>query len=799
MNKTPDFEIPENIIGERRDIAEKIIATDQLSEEDRAQILAMKDKILATPSPSSKTVDQAEEKITSPDKSDTANQDFILPGLPATEGTPASSFNLSGLAETEPTIKDMKADMLATTALGRDSLATVEIPLEKEAPSSVREMLAEDIGLVIKKEEVVAPEKDPQDESIEAIADLEAKLNSADYSDEEKGKFEEDRDALKKEAAQKAELDKIGEAVKDVASGKSAEATVEVSADAFSEYGAALRAQLAYTSGRYGEEKQTKKLEKELAAFEKKEASVLQVRESSEFAKQKLEDPNLDPAVRAKLEKNKATLEAIAQKLEAKRQSQDRGFKEKSLDWAKENIAERWRKGKWYNKVAAGAALSMLTLGASQFVTRPLGLYASYQGIKQGKLSKLTNQIQDLEASGKSDEAQMAEIEKTIIENSYDKKSLLGALGLAVGFGALGEYISSTGVLEPVTNYVGDKLAEGVNFVEGIISGEPGAVVQGAAGVAGEAAAVGAAAAALENAAPEGAIFEHTSVTVESGDTMYSILEDEFNISDKLTEEGRQYNAIENILAQIKANPAEYGIVSGDVNNLNVGDKINIEKIADIVANHKIAGQGIFEHAQGLPPAVVTGIENYMPSVAKAVFSEAAKQKVELAASAVIVPPAVGSSVSIGSTSSVVAGAPLTGEVTLGELKAEGSTVDSLPQAAAAPIEAPVIAPEPVVPPRVEVGLITASLNMSDVEAARTNSLVFTDFARFGGDRADVVRFGAEPISRFLQNPPAGSEKMMALVQNYNGRFPIGQNEPGTVLQYLQRAALGTVRNSNLA
>ncbi|MBP9694453.1 MAG: 50S ribosomal protein L11 methyltransferase, partial [Alphaproteobacteria bacterium] len=43
-------------------------------------LLAMKDKILATPSPSSKTIDQVEEKITAPEKSATANQDFILPG-----------------------------------------------------------------------------------------------------------------------------------------------------------------------------------------------------------------------------------------------------------------------------------------------------------------------------------------------------------------------------------------------------------------------------------------------------------------------------------------------------------------------------------------------------------------------------------------------------------------------------------------------------------------------------------------------------------------------------------------------
>jgi hypothetical protein len=336
-----------------------------------------------------------------------------------------------------------------------------------------------------------------------------------------------------------------------------------------------------------------------------------------------------------------------------------------------------------------------------------------------------------------------------------------------------------------------------LDYINGDSVAEPGAAAESAAASGGgavaeaapEAAAASAeTAAAVAGSAAEGAsaLYEHASVTVVSGDTMYSILENEFNISEHLPEEGRQYNAIENILAQIKANPAEYGITSGDVNNLAVGDTIDIKKIAEIVANHKIAGEGIFEHAKGLPAAVVSGIENYMPGEAKSAFTAIATHKADAAVAAA------------SSGAPTLEGSPvLTGETTLEALAAEdigtavaepglGSTFVPLEQT-------------PLDPATPEIGIIPAVFSMTAAEGLQSTTLLMTDFNRLGGNWADVTRFGAEPMATFISNPPAGSEKVMSLLQSYRGGVPIATNEPGTVLQYLQRAALTKVRGSNLA
>ena len=88
---------------------------------------------------------------------------------------------------------------------------------------------------------------------------------------------------------------------------------------------------------------------------------------------------------------------------------------------------------------------------------------------------------------------------------------------------------------------------------------------------------------------------------------------------------------------------------------------------------------------------------------------------------------------------------------------------------------------------------------MTSTEGLQSTRLLMTDFTRLGGNWADVTRFGAEPIATFISNPPAGSEKIVSLLQSYQGGGAIGTNEPGTVLQYLQRAALTKVRASNIA
>jgi hypothetical protein len=615
------------------------------------------------------------------------------------------------------------------------------------------------------------------------------------------------------------ELAKIEAGVEQVVSGEKDEVTLEVSSDAFAEYGAELRARLAAAGSTYGAEKETKKLEKELAAFEKKESSILQVRESFEFVNQKLEDSTLTPETKAKLEKNKETLETITSKLEKRRQSQDREFKEKSLDWAKEKIGERWRKGKWYHKVGVGVALSMLTLGASQVLTRPLGLYASYQGIKQGRLSKLAKSIEELETSGKSEEAKITEIEKVILENSFDKKSLGGALALSAFFYGVGEAISQSGVAETVVNFVAEKSAAGISIAEQYMSGTLDSAVTPELTAADAGIVAGATGAIAEQAVASNALFEHASATVAEGDTMYSILEREFNISDKLADQGRQYNAIENILSQIKANPAEHGITSGDVDALRVGDTIDIEKIGQIVANYRVAGDNIFEHAGKLPQAVVSGIETYMPAVAKAALAEVAAHNSEVAAvitSSVVSSPDIVPVAASGETPAAVVT-----EVTSAEPEAELSDIAEPIAPLGANPETPGATvtytnpDEPVNnnraevfmtpidessnPNQAEVFMTPASLSMNEAESIRSNTLLFSDFNQLGGNRSDINRFGAEPISTFIRNPPSGSEKIMSLLVGYNSSNAVLENEKGTVLQYLQRAALTKIRASKIA
>lgn len=86
---------------------------------------------------------------------------------------------------------------------------------------------------------------------------------------------------------------------------------------------------------------------------------------------------------------------------------------------------------------------------------------------------------------------------------------------------------------------------------------------------------------------------------VSSGDTMYAILEKSFPEIAEL--KGRAlHNAIENTLEVIRENPAEFGISSGDVNLLSVGDSIDLDKINDILESEGVDGQTIVDRAKSL-------------------------------------------------------------------------------------------------------------------------------------------------------------------------------------------------------
>jgi len=104
---------------------------------------------------------------------------------------------------------------------------------------------------------------------------------------------------------------------------------------------------------------------------------------------------------------------------------------------------------------------------------------------------------------------------------------------------------------------------------------------------------------------------------VEKGDNLYKILRANFSEISRL-EGGRQTNAIENIIEEIRKTPAEYGISSGNANTLSAGDKINMQKIAEILSEKKIGTGGIIEHAQNLSEETVKNIESYVPPTEEA-------------------------------------------------------------------------------------------------------------------------------------------------------------------------------------
>jgi hypothetical protein len=76
---------------------------------------------------------------------------------------------------------------------------------------------------------------------------------------------------------------------------------------------------------------------------------------------------------------------------------------------------------------------------------------------------------------------------------------------------------------------------------------------------------------------------------------------------------GRKENAIANIIAHINKNPVPYGIASGDVDHLAVGDHINMAKIHKALADIKINGESVVEHAKRLTPEQIERIEEFRP------------------------------------------------------------------------------------------------------------------------------------------------------------------------------------------
>ncbi|MEN9852235.1 MAG: hypothetical protein RI996_178, partial [Candidatus Parcubacteria bacterium] len=432
----------------------------------------------------------------------------------------------------------------------------------------------------------------------------------------------------------------------------------------------------------------------------------------------------------------------------------------------------------WYTKVGvglalAGAGLAAATIGSPALISavgiasiglRGLGVYSVYQGVKNSELAKLGNvkaaDMTDKVFKTGTEAEKAAAIEQIIAENSLSWKGFFwgGVVGL-VSFGAQPVIEHSNAILE----------AFGVEHAG---AATPDAVAVNTGGATPEAIAAGAGAATPDAASliPGGMsdqVFKHATVAVKEGDTMYKILTEEFNISKHLPEEGRQYNAIENILNQIKADPAAFGITSGNVDQLAAGDTINIAKISEIVTGAKMSdGLGIFEHASKLPDSIVKGIEAYMPAESKAILAAAVEQKVAVATETVA-----------NSTGSVAAAPAVENTASV------AANTASIPEAQ--PTETPTTIVGETAPTAETVSqLDEAAVNASVAEAIN----LMKYFESQGINYTTLVRdYGTINIQTLmnLPNPDEGTQKIINFIKSYSTAFNMPIPATGNVLQYL--------------
>ena len=101
--------------------------------------------------------------------------------------------------------------------------------------------------------------------------------------------------------------------------------------------------------------------------------------------------------------------------------------------------------------------------------------------------------------------------------------------------------------------------------------------------------------------------------SIESGDNLWNILKTKLPEMDDLERAGMKDNAIANLVEKIKENPQDYGITSGNVDNLKIGDEINLEKIQNLLETEKIGNENLIDHAQGLSAENLEKIESYKP------------------------------------------------------------------------------------------------------------------------------------------------------------------------------------------
>lgn len=113
-----------------------------------------------------------------------------------------------------------------------------------------------------------------------------------------------------------------------------------------------------------------------------------------------------------------------------------------------------------------------------------------------------------------------------------------------------------------------------------------------------------------------------SSHSIKSGDNLWSVLKNKIPEIDELERAGMKDNAVANLIEKIKDNPQEYGISSGDVDNLKIGDEINLGKIQTLLETEKIGTEGLLEHAQGLNEETLDKIENHKPEPEATILPE---------------------------------------------------------------------------------------------------------------------------------------------------------------------------------
>lgn len=79
---------------------------------------------------------------------------------------------------------------------------------------------------------------------------------------------------------------------------------------------------------------------------------------------------------------------------------------------------------------------------------------------------------------------------------------------------------------------------------------------------------------------------------VHGGDNLWNIIKEKIPEIQGLDGEGRQSNAIANIIEQIKKDPESFGITSGNVDTLSAGDTIDLEKVRGVLDTTKISVDG---------------------------------------------------------------------------------------------------------------------------------------------------------------------------------------------------------------